>query len=449
MIEQNESIWNLLQKMRYLSHPSFSEPLRGLTDEEIDKVLQGFAFHIPTDVRLLYKWCNFQGEENSSDPWLFTIGYILPLAQSVELYTMYVEIFMKAQDYLKGDPTVYVERWADPYLIQPSLQHPPIWDQRWLPILSDGGGGDYVVVCDIVEQPVAPLYMRTASGGEFYLAFDSVTSLFATIVEAVETGAYYRHEAGHLVEDRTKLAPILNRHNPRRRTWFFHATRANSLAEVVFHLDHPDEDVRYYAYLAMEYMYEPDAVSLLLQQLDHPKAEVRVKVVNLLSILDDKQAVMPLISLLADPEPAVQLATVNALIHLRDKRAVTPLFAILHHSNDKIREQVIYGLGEFRIQAAIPELLAILVTDKPMTRSEAARTLGKLGDRQVVPALINALQDDHPQVRRSAIWALSEFGGEQVIEALARLLTAPVASPQANIRRDAQAAIDKIKANLL
>ncbi len=412
MVNQNEVIWNLFYQLQQLEVPLFCSQQRGLTDVEINQYLQGFSHQLPADVRMLYKWCNLYDQADHPDPWLFPVGYLLPLQQALDLYNMYVGISVDEENYAGIDHAVYTGQWNNSYFIQPSLQDPPVWDRRWLPIFGDAAGGDYIVVCDAIEQPLAPIYFRTSDLGEFYFAYDSLTSMLLTMIEIWEAHAYHRDKKGVVRLDRAKASSIYNRHNPHRRAWFFHVTQANSLAEIVLNLDHADEDTRYYAYLALQYMFEPEFVPLLLQQLDNSNIEMRIRVVNLLSILDDQQAVMPLIPLLDDSEPTVQLAAVNALIDLQDKRAVTPLFAMLQHQNDKIRERVIYGLGEFRVQSAIPTLLTILAIDKPMARSEAARTLGKLGDYQVVPALINALQDDHPQVRHSALWALSELGGE-------------------------------------
>ncbi|MEZ4681949.1 MAG: hypothetical protein R2932_47840 [Caldilineaceae bacterium] len=125
--------------------------------------------------------------------WLFPVGYLLPLQQSLELYNMYVGISVDEENHAGIDPTDYTKQWNNPYFIQPSLRDPPIWDRRWLPIFGDAAGGDYIVVCDAVEQPLAPIYFRTSDLGEFYFAYDSLTSMLLTMIEIWETHAYRRN----------------------------------------------------------------------------------------------------------------------------------------------------------------------------------------------------------------------------------------------------------------
>ncbi len=125
-------------------------------------------------------------------------------------------------------------------------------------------------MCDKVAQPIAPIYYVFSQSDEIYLAFDSLTSLLLTTAAAFESGAYFLNEVGYVLEDRAKLAPIINHYNPHRRQYFLRAAQANSMPEVVANLAHPDPDVRKNAFQAVRYLYEPDTVPLLIQALQQP-----------------------------------------------------------------------------------------------------------------------------------------------------------------------------------
>lgn len=439
----NESIFDLISRLHKSHHPAFTLLKHGLNDDEIARYFHKLPYLMPTEIINFYRYCDAVRSDIQVNSNLFPGGEILLPEMTIELYNMYVEYSSAIEEDLKEQFQKEVELSKDPYFI---LRTTLFWDRSWLPIFSDGSGGEYFVICSDVEQPTSPVYYSFIESGTIYLAFDSLTSLLQTIVDAFDTGAYYLHESGFIRENRAKLAPIINRHNPRRREYFLHTVQASSVQEIVQALDHPDPVMSFRAYSALRYMYEPEAIPLLIQQLQHPKSTVREKAVNLLYELNDNQAIEPLIPLLNDSTPEVQLATINALITFGDERAAKPLLAKLQEPNDQFRARIIYGLGELRAQPAVPALIAIAAKSALSLRQEAISALGKIADPAAVSVLITALRDENALVRSRAIKALEWIGDIRALEPLAVCATLPSSPPHDYLPQLAREAIAAIEA---
>lgn len=355
----NRTVEELLQKLNQLGRFTIIQEQAPLSDAEIDRMLQGFPYKIPHELRAYYRRCNRVYEAEKESGWLFPGGHIRTLQSAVELYPTLVEIAaditIKAAELSK----LFSAVMADPYFVAGSL-----FDGLWLslaryclPIMGDGAGGHYIVLCQPVVQATAPIYYIYFQGDELYLAFDSLTGLLATVVAAFEAGAYTVNEVGYVLEDRAKLAPIINHYNPHRRQYFLRAAQANSMPEVVANLAHPDPDVRKNAFQAVRYLYEPDTVPLLIQALQQPTPQARRYAAQLLSEQQDPQAADALLAALQDGDAEVREFAAIALGYLPDLRAVDALIPLLNDAVGKVRQRAASALGSLGEPRAIPHLV--------------------------------------------------------------------------------------------
>ncbi len=410
----------------------------------ISTLLENIPLKIPSDVYTYFTWLAISDDQvissNEASGWLFHNGHLLTLDRAIQKFAQEVEFRKGLQRQLTI--SAYLQ---DSYYITDFSDTEKI---TWLPLFVTGGSAEFRVICDNFEQrETAPIYYHAYDGGLTYLAFDSLTALLQTTVDAYAAGAYTIQQDNYYVtEDRVKVAPILNRYNPRRREYFLHFAQANTVAEVVQQLDNQDRVMRHHAIRALSHLYEPETVPLLIERLQHPSAEQRETIVDLLGVLEDAQAIEPLIPLLRDPVPAVQLAALNALVQFRDRRTAEPLRQLLSVPDEKIRERAVFGLGELHVQSAVPALITVLTTAvTPRLRWETVVTLGKIGSPEAVPALMIALQDEDVSVSGSAAKALGQIGDARAIESLETFAKVPRPAPLASITQLALDALDNIR----
>lgn len=92
-----------------------------------------------------------------------------------------------------------------------------IWDERWVPLFRHPGGGAYHVTiaaeAAAEHAPIISVLQEDPSSAS--LAFDSLTTLAATVNECFATGAYSANE-GAIDEDRQAAAEIIRTLNPAR-----------------------------------------------------------------------------------------------------------------------------------------------------------------------------------------------------------------------------------------
>lgn len=380
----NRTVEELLRKLNQLGRFTISQEQAPLSDAEIDRLLQDFPYKIPHELRAYYRRCNRVYEAEQESGWLFPGGYICTLQSAMEFYPTLVEIAADIPIDAAEPSKSFSAVMADPYFVTGSLFE-GLWAslaRYCLPIMGDGAGGNYIVICQPVEQATAPIYYIYFHGDELYLAFDSLTSLLATVVAAFEAGAYTVNEVGYVLEDRAKLAPIINHYNPHRRQYFLRSAQARSMSEVVANLAYSDPAVRKNAFLAVRYMYEPDTVPLLIKALQHPLPHVRRDAAQLLN-------------------------------EQRDPQAVDGLLVALHDGNAEVREFAAIALGDLSDPQAVDALIPLLNDDVATVRQRAASALGWLGDLRAIPYLIKQLNDPDKDARRFVELAIEQLERNQ------------------------------------
>lgn len=251
---------------------------------------------------------------SSTQEMLFPRGILLSLAESLDMYRLHTDLMT---DIMGGSLADKSDNAADPYFI---VEFPVGgWSRSSWPLFSCGDEASYVAICDQAEQQTAPIYYVFPEANEFHLAYDSLTTLLLTVVNAHETGAYLRQpDWWVLEEDPAKLAPIINHYNPRRVSYLFQrAGNAQTVADLVKHLAHADRDVASSAMQALILLGDTSSVPLIMQQLHQPAAQVRNRVAETLGRLGDLRAAAALVELGAnDPDASVRKAAQSALREL-------------------------------------------------------------------------------------------------------------------------------------
>jgi HEAT repeat protein len=173
---------------------------------------------------------------------------------------------------------------------------------------------------------------------------------------------------------------------------------AAAVPALVAALEDANVDVRWAANRALGGI-GPAAVPALVDALQHPEEDVRWHAATALGGIGPA-AVPALAAALEDPKESVRLRAAAALKLIgKDLRGWAPA---------ALRKMDLLG-------AAVPALVAILKSSDYRTREIAARTLGDIGPvaDDAAPALAEALKDPEEGVRRDAAAALRRIRDNQ------------------------------------
>lgn len=230
MVEYKSTFGNLFQRLNKLNLPIAQHFNSGLTDEEFYTLLKDFSFRLPTEVYRYYQFCRPLVVARQDEYLLFPWGYIISLAEALKTR----EIYMALVDF--DTPMNDKEYEQEEYIANQyeMFERPQIWDPQWLPIFSHDGPEHWIVICDKTEKTTSPVYfLDIVSENDFYLAYDSLTTMLFTIVEAFEVGAYYVTEGGDLGQQRVLLSPIFNKYNPKCREYHLKAAGAKNIHDLL------------------------------------------------------------------------------------------------------------------------------------------------------------------------------------------------------------------------
>lgn len=230
-------------------------------------------------------------------------------------------------------------------------------------------------------------------------------------------------------------------------------------------LNDSDDEVRYWATVALSALEDEKLTSRIAAQLDDPATQVRMVAAKVLATRPYRGAVQNLLRSLGDPDENVAYWAGQALGALGEyalpqliaclgddvwKRragaarvieragvAVVPyLVRALTKDDDNIRYWTLKLLGQLRAFDALPELTRFLEATERDLVIAAASALGELGDRRAIPALIRMLAHPDELVRRAVIDALARLPDSSVHE-----LTQMLASNQRLMRLSSSLAL--------
>lgn len=314
MLNTPTRLLDILLRFENLALPVLPQWGEGLSDAQIDALVGDLPFKLPEEVRQYFRWKNGRRMGEVKYPHcLLPDGEIMSLGEAIQDYQALMALDnRRVTSQTQTNPALA----TDPYQL---FEHNACWEQQWLPLFLDGSGGYYVAICDPKEVTTTPIYfIFLESPNGLMLAYDSLTSLFLTVVTAHETGAYWVDKEGCIQRDRAKLLSIQDALNPRRHAYLLQAAgNAKTLLDLVNALTRTDGDVSANATRALRLLGDASVVEPLLHQLQHERAGVRYSVIRILGELRDQRAIAPLkLAAAKDPDAFVRQQAEYALRQL-------------------------------------------------------------------------------------------------------------------------------------
>jgi hypothetical protein len=188
----------LAATLQRVDAPLASLLCEGLDRELIAARLSSLPVRVAAEVHDYFAWRNGLSLDRAREQELFPEAVMLSLEESLADYQALCD--MAAQ----------VSRQA-------GIPASTIWDERWIPLFRHPAGGAYHVTVATAQPaehaPILAVVQQDPSGAS--LAFDSLTTLAATLTECFHSGAY-RAADGVIEEDRQRAAAIIRAHNPAR-----------------------------------------------------------------------------------------------------------------------------------------------------------------------------------------------------------------------------------------
>ena len=210
-------------------------------------------------------------------------------------------------------------------------------------------------------------------------------------------------------------------------------------------LNDSDDEVRYWATVALSGLDDEKLTGRIAAQLDDPATQVRMVAAKVLATRPYRGAVQNLLRSLGDPDENVAYWAGQALGALGEyalpqlvaalgddawkrragaarviERAGVPvvpyLVRALARDDDNVRYWTLRLLGQLRAFDALPELTRFLQAKERDLVIAAATALGELGDRRAIPELIRLLAHSDELVRRAVIDALARLPDSSVHE---------------------------------
>lgn len=168
------------------NQPEFAASfLPGLTNEQIQVILQDLPYQLPKEIYELYSWRNGTRERQKI---LFHLSMaFLPLQDALLVAKETIDIHEGTDNELRFE------------------------GQRLFPFLDDEGDRCAVVASE--EKTLSSPIILIDEIDEICLGYTSLTSMMQTIAECCQTGAYYLIEEGFIEQDEDKSAEILRKYN--------------------------------------------------------------------------------------------------------------------------------------------------------------------------------------------------------------------------------------------
>ncbi|MFB3881757.1 MAG: HEAT repeat domain-containing protein [Armatimonadota bacterium] len=222
-------------------------------------------------------------------------------------------------------------------------------------------------------------------------------------------------------------------------------------------LNHPDDDVRAAAAVALAGIDSADIVAPLASALADPAPAVRAAAASGIgaamarptpaeeaSALDLALVTPSLLQCLRDPSPLVRSSAARALGSANLDDVVHDLIeAAMRDEDEEVRSAAMASLGKLDSSAPWSILLVEFLNDEdPLVRLRAMEILAVVGDPAVTEPLVAALQDADERVRATAGRGLWGAASQAQSELLVRFL----ASPDPKVRAGIAGALGNIRA---
>lgn len=411
MVEYKSMFDDLFQRLEKLNLPIAQHFNSGLTHEEFHALLKDFPFRLPTEVYHYYQFCKPSVVARQDEYLLFPWGYIVSLAEALKTREIYMTLVNFATVMNNGEHE-QEEHISNKYEI---FEQPQLWHPRWLPIFSHDGPEHWVVICGKTEEATSPVYfINIMSESEFYLAYDSLTTMLLTIVEAFEIGAYYVTEDGDLGQQRVLLSPIFNKYNPKCREYHLKAAGAKGIHDLLHLLNNTSYPLLRKVQRALLLLGDSSIVTPLIDNLKGDNNNLKILAADLLGEMGDLRAINPLITvLLHDSVEPVRIASAAALGKLRSRQAIDALTSTLTVATGQLRSTIIAALSAVPDPRSVDALLALLSKDETNTQMDVMDALSVLGDLRAIEPLEEKLKSKEQAVRQAAGDALEWLEKQQ------------------------------------
>lgn len=339
-------ILSWLQK-NYPSHVALLQP--GLTEAEINELLEDLPLQLPQDIRELYQWKNGSRiiGEYEDFCWAFDSWSFYPLELVIDAYCHNLD-------------------WA------------PLFDNKSYTSLNmffsspDRSENGYAVIDN--SRETSPIIFQYCKAGacEQIIKYASLTTMMQTVAECYEQ-AYYKDADGYLVPDNMKKLEIWRKYNSER------------IAEAAL--------AKVNSTMSLELLLE---IETDLIEAQHPMA-----VEPLLQTLQK--------SVVKDDDRGIQLLAIKVLGELGDSKAINPLINCLQNNDFTMRYYAATSLGKLKNQQATTFLIELLQDSDYLIRKVAAWALGEIKDVKALQFLRKLTQDEDSYVRKTAIMALKKI----------------------------------------
>ncbi len=197
MTSIDEALRDLSERLQR-HHPRAAALLRpGLARDELARRAMRLPFALPDEAVALYAWRDGMNADPTSPVTLMPDYEFLPFGEALEQYDA-------------------VLATAQAVAAQTGLAVELLWDPHWFPIFSYVVGGEFLVLrgetSPVPSGSIWSVLLEDASAAT--QAFDSLTTLLATVATAYEQGAYIVTTDGSVRVDPAQFDALRRTLNP-------------------------------------------------------------------------------------------------------------------------------------------------------------------------------------------------------------------------------------------
>ncbi len=116
-------------------------------------------------------------------------------------------------------PGFYWLSWDDAMANLSTFRKDRRWNPSWLPVFANGGGDFYAVNCEGGSESLCSVVGFILDQPEQEVEYQTLGSMFATILECYRRGAFFVDSRGFLEMDDRLHAEIARAHNPKVALW--------------------------------------------------------------------------------------------------------------------------------------------------------------------------------------------------------------------------------------
>lgn len=221
--------------------------------------------------------------------------------------------------------------------------------------------------------------------------------------------------------------------------------RCGECAEsVLFHLDHPYDDVKEAA-LEAAVAIGNEAVTTRLQKMATDSEMLRrLMGIYGLGRIDPQAYQTTLVAALSDDSPDVRKIALEAVgPRMHDPRVLDAMLALAADEVAEVRQTLVETLGQACSGRPLDFLIAALADKNDWVRIRAVDALAACQDPSLAPAIIGLLEDPNPLVVVKVIAALGRIGGQSAFKALLAALN----SDDPDVQAAAEHALDRMQAD--